>query len=71
MFKSINRVVKTLIISDFFLNSALGIYTPIFALFIMENITHNLAEAAQVAGFSALFYWTVKSLLQIPFSIYL
>ncbi|OGZ26940.1 MAG: hypothetical protein A2365_02285 [Candidatus Nealsonbacteria bacterium RIFOXYB1_FULL_40_15] len=69
MFKRINKVIKVLIISDFFLNSALGIYSPVFALFIMQRITGDMAEAAKVAGFATLFYWTAKSLLQIPLAV--
>ncbi|PIR72317.1 MAG: hypothetical protein COU42_01765 [Candidatus Nealsonbacteria bacterium CG10_big_fil_rev_8_21_14_0_10_36_24] len=72
MFKSINKVIKILVVSDFFLNSAWGLLAPIFALFIVQNITFgNTAQAAKVAGFSTLCYWTVKSFLQIPIAKYL
>ena len=72
MFKSINKVIKILVVSDFFLNSAWGLLAPIFALFIVQNITFgNTAQAAKVAGFSTLCYWAVKSFLQIPIAKYL
>lgn len=72
MSKPINKVIKTLIISDFFLNSAWGLLAPIFALFIVQNITvGNTAEAAKVAGLAALFYWVTKAVLQIPIGKYL
>lgn len=72
MFKSINKVIKTLIVSDFFLNSAWGLIAPVFALFIVQNITvGNTTEAAKVAGFATLFYWTTKAILQIPIGKYL
>lgn len=72
MLRSINKVIKTLIISDFFLNSAWGLLAPVFALFIVQNITiGNTAEAAKVAGFAALCYWVVKAVLQIPIGKYL
>ncbi len=45
---------------------------PIFAIFILKNVAiGNISEAAKVAGFSALCFWTVKSLLQIPIGRYL
>lgn len=72
MFKSINKVIRVLIVSDFFLNSAWGLLGPIFALFIVQNITVGSAtEAAKVAGFASLAYWIVKSILQIPIGRYL
>ncbi len=68
----INKIVKMLIISDFFLNSGLGLIGPIFAIFIVKNIAAgNISEAAKVAGFSALCFWITKSLLQIPIGRYL
>jgi len=72
MSKYVNKVIKTLIISDFFLHSGWGFFAPVFAIFITENIVAgNVAEAAKVAGFAAAVYWIVKSLLQIPISQYL
>lgn len=72
MLKSINKVIKTLIIGDLFLNSAWGLLAPIFAIFIVQNISFgNVAQGAKVAGFATLFYWMVKSLLQIPIGRYL
>ncbi len=68
----INKIVKMLIVSDFFLNSGWGLMGPIFAIFIVKNIAvGNIAEAAKVAGFSALCFWITKSLLQIPIGRYL
>lgn len=68
----INKVVKTLIISDFFLNSGLGLMGPVFAIFIVKNVAvGNIADAAKIAGLSALCFWITKSLLQIPIGRYL
>lgn len=67
-----NKVIKILIISDFFLFGAWGFLAPIFAIFIVQNITAgDVTEAAKVAGFTYLVYWIVKSFLQIPISRYL
>jgi len=72
MSKGINKVIKFLIASNFFLNAGWGFLAPIFAIFILENIAlENIAEGAKIAGFAALIYWVVKSLLQVPISRYL
>lgn len=72
MFKSINVVIKFLIINDLFFTSAWGLLAPIFAIFILNDIVAgDVAKGAQVAGFTAFIYWTVKSFLQIPISRYL
>lgn len=72
MLKPINKVIKVLILSDFFINSAWGLLSPIFAIFILQDIVSgNLAKAAEVAGFASLSYWGVKSVLQIPIGRYL
>ncbi len=70
--KLINKIIKVLITSDFFLNLGWGLVGPIFAIFIVQNIAvENISEAARVAGFAALSYWTVRSVLQIPIGRYL
>lgn len=71
MAKIINKVVKVLIFSDFFINLGWGLLSPIFALFILENVTTDPLEATEVAGFAALFYWITKSLIQVPIGNYL
>ena len=70
--KIINKVIKTLIVSDFFISLGWGILSPIFAIFILEKIANTgLAQAAEIAGLAALFYWIPKSLFEIPLAIYL
>jgi len=72
MFKSINKVIKILIFSDILLLTGFGFFTPIFAIFIAQRITAgNIIDAAKIAGFSMGIYWALKSILQIPFGIYL
>ena len=72
MLKSVNRVIKILIFSDFVLNSAWGLLGPIFAIFIVQKIAlGNTTEGAKIAGFASLTYWIVKSILQIPIGGYL
>ena len=62
----INKVIKTLILSDFFLQSGWGLIGPIFAVFIIKNI-HGGSLA--MVGFAAATYWIVKSIFQ-PFIAY-
>ena len=70
--KIVNKIIKILITSDFFLNLGWGLLGPIFAIFIVQNIAvENVSEAARVAGFASLSYWAVKSCLQIPIGHYL
>ncbi|MCX6723883.1 MAG: MFS transporter [Candidatus Staskawiczbacteria bacterium] len=72
MAKIINKVIKTLIISDLFINLGWGLLSPVFAIFILENITRgNPLQAAEIAGLAALFYWIPKSFFEIPIAIYL
>ncbi len=72
MSKSINIVIKFLIASDLFLSSAWGFISPIFAIFILKNIVAgDVVKGAEVAGFTALIYWIVKSFSQVPISRYL
>jgi predicted MFS family arabinose efflux permease len=68
----INKIIKILITSDFFLNLGWGLVGPVFAIFILQNITtDNMAQAARVAGFASLSYWAVKSILQVPIGNFL
>jgi MFS family permease len=70
--KIINKVIKTLVISDLFLNLGWGLLSPVFAIFILERISNNGAlQAAEIAGLAALFYWIPKSFFEIPIAIYL
>lgn len=72
MAKPINKIIKFLITSDFFLNLGWGLLSPIFALFILEKITiDNPAKAAEVAGFAALAYWISKAFIEIPIGRFL
>ena len=58
-----NKVIRILIISDFFLLSGWGLIAPIFAIFITQQIKGG---DAQVAGIAAGIYWITKAVL-LPF----
>ncbi len=67
-----NKVIRILISSNVFLNSGWGLLSPVFAIFIVQNIAGGDPLAgAKVAGFAALAYWLTKSALQIPIGKYL
>jgi len=68
MFKYINKVIKVLIISDFFLMAAWGLVTPILAIFILNKIQGG---DASVAGIAIGIYWFLKALVQIPIGRFL
>lgn len=68
MFKNINPVVKTLVIVDFFYNSAFSSFAPVFAIFITSQIAGG---SASVAGFATAAYWIVKSIFQLPVARFL
>ena len=72
MSKIVNKIIKTLVLSDLFLNLGWGLLSPVFAIFILEKISNSdPLQAAGVAGLSALFYWIPKSFFEIPVGIYL
>jgi MFS family permease len=67
MFK-LNKVIKILIFSDLALLTGFGFVTPVFAIFLTDNIRGGTVE---VAGFAAAIYWVINSLVMIPFGRFL
>jgi predicted MFS family arabinose efflux permease len=59
----INRVIRILITSDFFLQAGWGLSGPIFAIFLTKQIQGGSLE---MVGFVAATYWITKSIVQ-PF----
>ena len=53
----VNSIIKTLVLSDFFLLFSIGILAPVFALFIVGNIE---GATIQMVGFAAAAYWTTR-----------
>ncbi len=68
MFNNINKIIKTIVVVDFFYNSAFASFAPVFALFITSHI-HN--GTAAVAGFAVSVYWITKSIFQLPIARFL
>jgi len=65
---NLNKVIKTLITSDFFLQAGWGLSGPIFAIFLTKQIGIGLSdqEKIRMVGLIAATYWIVKSIVQ-PF----
>ena len=63
----INHVIKTLVFSDFLLNAGLGVFSPIFAVFITKQIQGGTLE---VVGFAVAITQIVKVSLEIPIARY-
>lgn len=61
----VNRVIRHLVISDFFINFAFGLLAPIFAVFILKNIEGG---SLRVIGLATACYWIVRTLTTVPLS---
>jgi DHA1 family quinolone resistance protein-like MFS transporter len=59
----VNPVIKTLTISDIFILSGFGLISPVFAVFLTDNIRGGSVE---VAGLAAAIYLVTKALGQLP-----
>ncbi len=64
----VNHVIKTMILSDFYLNIGLGLFAPIFAIFVTKQIAGGSIE---VIGFAAGITQIFKVVLQYPIAKYL
>lgn len=64
----INHVIKTLVLSDFFVNAGFSIFAPIFAIFVTKQIHGGTIE---VVGFAAAIVQIAKISLEVPIARYL
>jgi MFS family permease len=64
----INHVIRTLITSDFLINSGFTVFGPVFAVFVTKQIDGG---SMQVVGFAAAIAQIVKSVFQVPVAWYL
>jgi len=65
--KEINKIIKYLILSDLTFWTGWGLVTPIFAIFITEQ----LSGTALTVGIAVAVYWITKAILQYPFGLFL
>ncbi|MBU6415436.1 MFS transporter [Patescibacteria group bacterium] len=63
-----NQVILVIIISEFIVTTGVGLVTPIYAIFVTQEV---FAATATVVGFSVALYWLVKSILQLPIARYI
>jgi len=63
-----NKIIKTLILSDLALIIGVNSYSPIFAVFVTQTIRGG---DVKIAGFAASVYWIVSSLLMVPIGRFL
>lgn len=61
----VNRVIRHLVISDFFLNFAFGLLAPIFAIFVLNNID---GSSLKVIGLATACYWIARTATTVPLS---
>jgi MFS family permease len=64
---SINRVIKTLIISDFVLFSSINLMAPILPVFIISQIQGG---DIRVVGIAAGLQWIARAIFELPFALY-
>lgn len=64
----INRVIKHLILADLTFWSGWGLLSPIFAVFVVQNIENS---SLSVVGMASAIYWILKSFLRIPIGFFL
>lgn len=58
-----NKVISSIVVIEFFSNSAYGIIGPFLAIFVATSIEGG---DAQVAGFAVAIYLIVKAVVQLP-----
>ncbi len=61
----INRVIRQLIMYDFIMQFAFGLLSPIFAVFLLNNIE---GSTLKVIGLSATCYWVARVISTVPLS---
>src|SRR5438128_992041 len=61
----VNIVVRTLVMSDFFVNAGFSVFAPVFAIFVTRQVTGGSLE---VVGFGAAIVQISKILVELPLS---
>jgi MFS family permease len=65
-FFHLNKILRTLVLSDVLIISSYGLVAPIFAVFLTDRIAGG---SLIVIGIAETIYLAVKSLLQIPIGV--
>lgn len=61
----INRVIRTLVLADFFVNAGFSVFAPVVAIFITRQIAGGTIEAI---GFGAAIVQLCKVIVELPLS---
>lgn len=64
----VNHVIRTLVLSDFFINAGFSVFAPIFAIFVTRQISGGTLEAV---GFAAAIVQIAKISLEVPIARFL
>lgn len=59
----INRVIRTLVLADFFVNAGFSVFAPVVAIFITRQISGGTIEAI---GFGAAIVQICKIIVELP-----
>lgn len=62
-----NRTLKILMLSDIFVLTGFGLFDPILAIFVKEELAGGTIFAA---GLASTIFFITKSIIQLPFSRY-
>jgi len=62
----LNKIIKYLVFSDLVFYSGWGLISPIFAIFLVQNI---IGGTAFVVGMAAAINLIVRSILRVPFGV--
>ena len=64
----INFIIKILILSDFLIWSAINLVSPVFAIFIIDQIA---GATIATAGIAVMIYLIAKSVFEVPVAIFI
>jgi len=64
----INRVIRTLVLADFFVNAGFSVFAPVVAIFITRQISGGTIEAI---GFGAAIVQLCKIIVELPLARFL
>jgi Major Facilitator Superfamily. len=62
---NMNLVTRILVLSDFFLFFSVGLLSPIYAVFVLDNVQ---GSSLQIIGFATAIFWLVRVASVIPLS---
>ncbi|HAR54692.1 TPA: hypothetical protein DCR79_00145 [Patescibacteria group bacterium] len=65
---TINKIIQYLIFSDVVFYAGWGLFTPVFAIYIVEKIQGG---DVMVIGVATAIYWILMSILRVPFGLFL